>query len=49
VNIKEKLAAGSALALVGIILMCFTAQSIATVGGICVGVGMALFLTNLKD
>ena len=48
-NTREKIAAGALLALVGIILMCFTAQSIATVGGMSVGIGLTLFLTNLKD
>jgi hypothetical protein len=49
VNTKEKLAAGTALAMFGVILMCFTSPSISTVGGIAVGVGLTLFLTNLKD
>lgn len=48
-NTREKIAAGALLALVGIILMNFTTQSIATVGGIAVGIGITLFLTHLKD
>ena len=48
-NTREKIAAGVLLALVGIILMCFSSQSIATVGSMSVGIGLTLFLTNLKD
>lgn len=48
-NTREKIAAGALLALVGIILMSFAASSVSTVGGIAVGVGLTLFLTNLKD
>jgi hypothetical protein len=48
-NTREKIAAGALLALAGIILMCFSTQSISTVGGISVGVGLTLFLTHLKD
>jgi hypothetical protein len=49
VNTREKIAAGALLALAGIILMLFTSQSVATVGSMSVGVGLTLFLTNLKD
>lgn len=48
-NTREKIAAGALLAMVGIILMNFATQSIATVGSMSVGVGLTLFLTNLKD
>jgi len=49
VNTREKLAAGAALAFIGIILMCFNSPSIATVGSMSVGIGLTLFLTHLKD
>ena len=48
-NTREKIAAGALLALVGIILMNFNTVAIATLGSMCVGVGLTLFLTNLKD
>ena len=48
-NTREKIAAGALLAMVGIILMNFNTASIATVGSMSVGVGLTLFLTNLKD
>lgn len=35
--------------MVGIILMNFNTASITTVGSMAVGVGLTLFLTNLKD
>lgn len=48
-NTREKIGAGALLSLIGVILMIFPSQSISTVGGIAIGIGVALFLTNLKE
>ncbi len=48
-NIKEKMAVGMGMALVGLAFMKIEDPSISTVGAILVGMGLTLFLTNLKD
>ena len=49
VNTKEKMAVGMGIALIGLAFMKISDPSISTVGSILVGMGLTLFLTNLKD
>jgi hypothetical protein len=49
VNIKEKMTVGLGMALLGLAFMKVDDYSISTVGAILVGMGLTLFLTNLKD
>ena len=48
-NTKEKMAVGMGIALIGLAFMKISDPSISTVGSILVGMGLTLFLTNLKD
>ena len=49
VSIKEKMGTGLVIALIGMAFMKIEDPSISTVGAILVGMGLTLFLTNLKD
>mgnify|MGYP006268844551 CR=1 FL=1 len=48
-NLKERLTVGIGMAFFGVMLMNVKDMSIATIGAILFGVGMTLFLLNIKD
>lgn len=48
-NTKERLVVGIGMALLGVMLMNVKEASISTIGSMLFGVGMTLFLTNIKE
>jgi hypothetical protein len=48
-NTKERLGVGIGMALLGVMLMNVKEASISTLGSMLFGMGMALFLTNIKE
>jgi hypothetical protein len=48
-NTKERLVVGIGMALLGVMLMNVREASISTLGSMLFGIGMTLFLTNIKE
>ena len=48
-NVRERMVVGIAMSLLGVMLMNVREPSISTIGHILFGMGMTLFLLNIKD
>ena len=48
-NTKERLVVGIGMSLLGVMLMNVREASISTLGSMLFGIGIALFLTNIKE